>query len=134
MLISCLDGGTSGFPGGSDGRESACDAGDPGLTPKSGRAPREWNGYPLQRRHLRDGCWVKGDSGFHRQEDKEARPGGDVVLTVSKRGGEGSRVRRGEGCILIVNKWIISNWRYPCSSRTEALETAFRVRDDNSDP
>ena len=37
-----------GFPGGSDGKESACDAGDPGLIPGSGRSPGEGNGYPLQ--------------------------------------------------------------------------------------
>ena len=28
-----------GFPGGSDGKESACDAGDPGSIPGSGRSP-----------------------------------------------------------------------------------------------
>ena len=37
-----------GFPGGSDGKESACNAGDPGLIPGSGRSPRERTGYPLQ--------------------------------------------------------------------------------------
>ena len=37
-----------GFPGGSDGKESACNAGDPGLLPGSGRSPEERNGYPLQ--------------------------------------------------------------------------------------
>ena len=37
-----------GFPGGSDGKESACNAGDPGLIPESGRSPGEGNGYPLQ--------------------------------------------------------------------------------------
>ena len=36
------------FPGGSDGKESACHAGDPGLIPRSGRPPGEGNGYPLQ--------------------------------------------------------------------------------------
>ena len=36
------------FPGGSDDKESACDAGDPGLIPRSGRSPGEGNGYPLQ--------------------------------------------------------------------------------------
>ena len=36
------------FPDGSDGKESACSAGDLGLIPGSGRAPREGNGYPLQ--------------------------------------------------------------------------------------
>ena len=33
------------FPGGSDGKESACNAGDPGLNPRSGRSPGEGNGY-----------------------------------------------------------------------------------------
>ena len=35
-------------PGGSDGKESACNAEDPGLIAGSGRAPGEGNGYPLQ--------------------------------------------------------------------------------------
>ena len=37
-----------GFPGGSVGKESACNAGDPDLIPGSGRSPGERNGYPLQ--------------------------------------------------------------------------------------
>ena len=37
-----------GFPGGSDGKESACIAGDPGLIPGSGRSPGEGNGNPLE--------------------------------------------------------------------------------------
>ena len=37
-----------GFPSGSDGKESACNAGDPGSTPRLGRSPGEGNGYPLQ--------------------------------------------------------------------------------------
>ena len=37
-----------GFPGGSDGKESACKAGDLGLIPGSGRSPEEGNGYLLQ--------------------------------------------------------------------------------------
>ena len=35
-----------GFPGGSDGKESACNAGDPGSIPGSGRSPGEENGNP----------------------------------------------------------------------------------------
>ena len=35
-----------GFPGGSDGKESACKAGDPGLIPESGRISGEGDGYP----------------------------------------------------------------------------------------
>ena len=37
-----------GFPGGSDGKESACNAGDPGLIPGSRRSPGEENGNSLQ--------------------------------------------------------------------------------------
>ena len=37
-----------GFPSGSDGKESACNAGDEGSIPGSGRSPGEGNGYPLQ--------------------------------------------------------------------------------------
>ena len=37
-----------GFPGGSNGKESACNAGDPGSIPGSGRFPGEGNGNPLQ--------------------------------------------------------------------------------------
>ena len=37
-----------GFPGGSDGKESVCGVGDPGLIPSLGRCPGEGNGYPLQ--------------------------------------------------------------------------------------
>ena len=36
------------FPGGSDGKVSACSAGVPGLIPGSGRSPGEGNGNPLQ--------------------------------------------------------------------------------------
>ena len=37
-----------GFLGGSNGKESACKAGDPGSIPGSGRSPGEENGNPLQ--------------------------------------------------------------------------------------
>ena len=36
------------FPGDSDGKESAHNAGDLGLVPGSGRSPGEENGYPFQ--------------------------------------------------------------------------------------
>ena len=37
-----------GLPGGSDGKESACNAEDLASSPGSGRSPGEGNGYPLQ--------------------------------------------------------------------------------------
>ena len=37
-----------GFPGSSDGQESACNTRDPGSIPGSGRSPGGGNGNPLQ--------------------------------------------------------------------------------------
>ena len=37
-----------GFPGGLEGKASACNAGDPGLISQLGRFPAEGNGNPLQ--------------------------------------------------------------------------------------
>ena len=37
-----------GFPGGSDSKDSVCNAGNPGLIPGLGRSPGEGNGNPLQ--------------------------------------------------------------------------------------
>ena len=37
-----------GFPGGSDGKASACNAGDPGSIPGSGRSPEEGNSNPFR--------------------------------------------------------------------------------------
>ena len=37
-----------GFPGGSDSKESACNAGNPALIPGLGRSPGEGNGNPHQ--------------------------------------------------------------------------------------
>ena len=45
LLSPSLD---QGFPGGSAGKESACNAGDLGSIPGLGRSPGEGNGYPLQ--------------------------------------------------------------------------------------
>ena len=37
-----------GFPGGADGKASACNGGDPGSIPGLGTSPGEGNGNPLQ--------------------------------------------------------------------------------------
>ena len=44
-MIRCF---LSGFPDSSVGKESTCNAGDPGLIPGSGRSPGAGIGYPLQ--------------------------------------------------------------------------------------
>ena len=57
--------GGFGFPCGSDGKESACNAGDSGSIPGSGRSPGEENGNPLQYSCLenstdREAWWATG--------------------------------------------------------------------------
>ena len=42
--IRRLKGFSSSFPGGSDNKDSACSAGDPGSIPESGRSSGEGNG------------------------------------------------------------------------------------------
>ena len=51
-----------GFPGDSDGTESACNAGDLGSIPGLGRCPGEGEGYPLQYSGLENSmdCIVHG--------------------------------------------------------------------------
>ena len=59
-----------GFPGGSDGKDSTCNAGDLSLIPGSGRFPGEGDGYPLQYSYLenstdRGAWWTIVPSNFH---------------------------------------------------------------------
>ena len=51
-----------GFPCGSAGKESACNAGDLGSIPRLGRSPGEEKGYPLQYSGLENSmdCIVHG--------------------------------------------------------------------------
>ena len=54
-------GGTRGFPGSSEGKESACNAGDLGLVPGSGRSSGEGNSNLLQysclENSMHSGAW-----------------------------------------------------------------------------
>ena len=64
----------TGFPSGSDGKESACSAGDLGLIPGSGRSSVEGNGYPLlQYSYLKNpmdrGAWQATVHGGHKESD-----------------------------------------------------------------
>ena len=60
-----------GFYGGSDSKESACNAGDPGSVPGLGRSLGEGNDYPLQYSCL-ENPWTE-------------EPGGATVHGVTKR-------------------------------------------------
>ena len=61
-----------GFPGGSDGEESASNARDPGSIPGSGRSPGERHGNPLQYSCLENpmdrGAWRASPWG-HKESD-----------------------------------------------------------------
>ena len=56
------------FPGGLDGKESACNAGELGLISGLGRSPGEGNGYPLQCSCLENsidrGVWQASPTGY----------------------------------------------------------------------
>ena len=62
-----------GFPGGSDGKESACNPGNLGSIPGSGRSPGEGNGNPLQYSCLENpvdtGAWASYSPWGHKESD-----------------------------------------------------------------
>ena len=61
LALHCL-GSCQGFPGGSAGKESTCNAGDLGSIPELGKSPGEVKGYPLQYSGLENSmdCKVPG--------------------------------------------------------------------------
>ena len=60
------------FPGGSEGKVSACNAGDPGLIPGSGRSPGEGNGNPLQYSCLENPGWMEKPGGLQSMGSQES--------------------------------------------------------------
>ena len=60
---------TVGFPGGLDGKESACDAGDHYLISASGRSPGEGNGNPFQYSYLGN-PWTEEPGGLQSMESQ----------------------------------------------------------------
>ena len=66
-----------GFPGGSDSKESACNAGDLGLIPGLGRSPEEGNDNPLQYSCLENpmdrGAWWATVGGVAKSQTRLSR-------------------------------------------------------------
>ena len=60
-MKNILRAGYLGFTGGSDGKDSACNAGYLGSIPGLGRSPEEGNGNPLQysclKNSMKRGAW-----------------------------------------------------------------------------
>ena len=61
-------------PGGSDSKESACNAGDPGLIPGSGRSLGEGNGYLLQYSCPKN-SWTEKSGGLQSMGSQRVRHG-----------------------------------------------------------
>ena len=66
------------LPGGSDSKESACNAEDTGLIAESGKSPGEENGYPLQYSGLENsmgrGAWQATVHGVADTTEQLTRP------------------------------------------------------------
>ena len=60
------------FPGGSDGKESTCNAGDAALIPGLGGSPGEENGHPLQYSCLENPHGWRSLVGYSLQDHKES--------------------------------------------------------------
>ena len=63
-----------GFPGGSDGKESSCNARDPSLIPESGRSSGKGNDNPLQHscvgNSMDKGAWWATVHGVTKESDR----------------------------------------------------------------
>ena len=90
-----------GFPGGSDGKESACNIRDLGSIPGSVRSPGEGNGYPLQYSYLENsidrGGWQATVHGLQRVRHDRSNSHSfkllrlvEVIKGVGEDGEEGS--------------------------------------------
>ena len=100
----------TGCPGGSDGKASPCNAGDPGSIPGSERFPGEGNGNPLQYSCLENpmdgGAWwatvhgvaksrdmTEGLSSYITGEDDSRDfPGGPVVKNLPTNAGDSGSI------------------------------------------
>ena len=82
--------------GGSDGKEGACNVGDLGFIPRSGRSPGEGNAYPFQYSCLENsmnrGAWWGYIPWGRKELDMTERLTLSLSLTVTNNLGLGSQV------------------------------------------
>ena len=74
---------TMGFPGSSVGKESTCNAGDPGSIPGSGKSPGEGLGYPLQYSGLENSMTVQSMGLQRQRHDWAACPFFTFIQTIN---------------------------------------------------
>ena len=123
---------TLGFPDGSDGKESACNAGEPGLVPGLGRSPGEGHGHSLQYSCLENpmdrGAWWATVHGACQAPHPWDSPGRNIgvgchfLLQGIFSTQDGTQVSHTAGQLVIVLLMI--------TSQTTHLHTSpcFRVR------
>ena len=84
--VGCL-----GFPGGLDGKESACNAGNLRLVPRLGRSSGERNGYPLKYSCLGNlmdkGNWQAYSPWGREELDTDLRDKGSILRSERSPGG-----------------------------------------------
>ena len=87
-----------GFPSGSDSKESACNAGDPGSVPRWGRSPGEGQGNPLQYsclENLKDrGTWWATVHGFAKNQTQLSDEHFHFLSSESESCHQGNESRR----------------------------------------
>ena len=94
-----------GFPDRSVGKESTCNAGDPGLIPGSGRSTAEGTGYPLQ--YSWASLWLSRKESTCNAEDLDSIPelgrspgegkGYPFQCSKSIYSGLGYKIKQGKG-------------------------------------
>ena len=89
-----------GFPSGSDGKESACNAGDPGLASGSGRSPGKGNSKAVQYSCLQNpmdrGAWWLRLWGRQESDMIERLNSNNQVICLGSRWPQGSLQRKRE--------------------------------------
>ena len=93
------------FPGGSAGKESACNAGDLGSIPGLGRSPGEAKGYPLQYSGLENSI----DSPWGRKESDTTE---QLSLSLSRHAKATACTRVAQFFIfitIVLNQWWTVN-------------------------
>ena len=105
------------FPGGSDGEDCACHAGDLGSIPEVGRSPGEGKGYPLQH------SWACQVALVGKNPPANAGDAGDTGLIP----GSGRSLGEGNG-----NPLQYSSWRIPWTEEPGGLQSVESQEKDTT--
>ena len=116
-----------GFPCGSAGKESACNAGDLGLIPRLGRYPERGKGYPLQYSGLENStdCIVHGVT-------KSQTRLSDFHFQGAFTGHPSHQVWRTDAAALLLGVWVITLHEPLPQALLETLISSFILSARNS--